>query len=232
MSSTQDRKKRKKAKKEAKRKAEEDRLRAIEEEKRREIMRNKNGFSVERDEKRTRLLNDVENVRTIMTDNIDKGLTNYGAVSDLETKAQNLVKEASQFQRIATRVEARAYWDKIAKKVYTFLIGIGVLFLVLGGTFHLLGICHDGEVPLPPTDASLLNLVQKNDTNGNDPQGGSLWIECPTYWMAMGFAADIFLILGFWFRKKLVCCWCDWCSLGRCECCLKCPMACCRECGR
>ena len=231
MSSTQDRKKRKKAKKEAKRKAEEDRLRAIEEEKRREIMRNKNGFSVERDEKRTRLLNDVENVRTIMTDNIDKGLTNYGAVSDLETKAQNLVKDASQFQRIATRVEARAYWDKIAKKVYTFLIGIGVLFLVLGGTFHLLGICDD-EVPLPPTDASLLNLVQNNDTNGNDPQGGSLWIECPTYWMAMGFAADIFLILGFWFRKKLVCCWCDWCSLGRCECCLKCPMACCRECGR
>jgi len=94
------------------------------------------------------------------------------------------------------------YWDKNAKNVYTILLGIGILFFVLGGIFIFFGICDEEEYP------PLGDLIQKNITDGSDPKGGLLWIECPTYWMAMGFAADIFLILGFWFRKKLVCCHC------------------------
>ena len=179
-----------------------------------------------RREKMTRLLNDMENVRTTMTLNIVKGLANYGTLLEIETKTEHLVESAREFKRLANHVETRAYWDKNAKNVYTILLGIGILFFVLGGIFIFFGICDEEEYP------PLGDLIQKNITDGSDPKGGLLWIECPTYWMAMGFAADIFLILGFWFRKKLVCCWCDWCSLGRCECCLKCPMACCRECGR
>ena len=69
-----------------------------EKEERRETMRNKTGFSVKRDEKMTRLLHDMENVRTTMTRNIVKGLANYGTLSEIETKAEHLVDLAREFK--------------------------------------------------------------------------------------------------------------------------------------
>ena len=81
------------------------------------------------------------------------------------------------------------------------MCSVYILSCPLGGIFIFFGICDEEEYP------PLGDLIQINITGGgSDPKGGLLWIECPTYWMAMGFAADIFLILGFWFRKKLVCC--------------------------
>ena len=61
-----------------------------------------------RREKMTRLLNDMENVRTTMTRNIVKGLANYGTLSEIETKAEHLVELAREFKRLANHVETRA----------------------------------------------------------------------------------------------------------------------------
>jgi hypothetical protein len=231
MSSTKERRERRKAKKEAQKKAAEDKKKAEEAERlRRETPK------YQRDEKRQRLLGQLEEVKDLVTDNIEKGLANYGATNNLDRKAADLVQQASEFERTSGRVESRAFWDKMAKKIYAGLVVLGILFFGLGLTFHVLDICEREVVPPlqqhSDQNASATSLQQPSIGDEPAPLPDEAWIECPTYWMAMFFTADILCIIFFWFRKKVCCFWCDCCRLGRCECCLRCPMQCCKNCGK
>jgi hypothetical protein len=238
MSSTTSRREKRKAKKEAKRKALQAKLAAEEAERLR-----KETPKYKRDEKREKLLGDLEQVKGIMTDNIAQTLENYGTVSDIEEQSTNLVAQASQFERQAGRVDVRAYWNKMAKTVYISLIGFGLLTMSLALAFDFMKICgEEGEDdPLPPsksptslpiTTSALLNNSYPTRLK-EDPAYPTLdWFECPTFWMGMLFGIDVICIILFWFRRKICCCWCDWLRLGRCECCLSCPSECCKKCGR
>jgi len=221
--STAQRREARKAKKEATRKKKEDKKTAEEQERlRRETPKYK------RDEKRQKLLGQLEEVKSAMNDNIDKSLKNYGTTKDLEAQSASLMRDASTFQRVATRVEARAYWDAAAKKIYIGLISLGILCVLLGLLFKDLDVCQD---QFPPLNHELTNKTS-NETTPTPYNPEEAWIECPSYWMAMLVVLDIILIGMFWWRKKICCCWCDVCRLGRCECCQSCPVRCCKECGK
>ena len=206
MSSTADRRARRQAKKDAKRKA-------IQEAKEAKVAeaRRKETPQYKRNEKKERLLTQIDQVKNQMNENITATLNNYGAVTDLEKQSASLVEQASAFERTATRVESRAYWDQKAKKVYTAGLAVGFLSFALGIFFHSIDVCNWS----PEAEDSALEMY-----------------ECPTMWMALLLLLDIIFVTLFWHRRKLVCCWCDWLRLGRCECCLNCWCECCRKCGR
>ena len=240
MSSTQSRREKRKAKKEAKKRLLEQKMAAAEAEKQRLA-----SPKYARDQKREKLLGDIDQVQNAMNANITKALDNYGTVSDIEQQSTNLVTQASQFQRQTGRVDAKAFWDKMARTVYVAGIAFGILMLVLGLIWHAEGFCDPaGPEPDPPQQTSELPSSQAwqaahtkharrpNGTRAVDEYSPLDMLECPTFWFGAIFLIDLIVMTLFWFRKKVCCIWCDCWRLGRCECCLKWPSECCRKCGR
>ncbi|KAM9306832.1 vesicle-associated membrane protein 8 [Pholidichthys leucotaenia] len=68
----------------------------------------------------------VNEVKVILTDNINKVLERGERLDELQGKAEDMVASADSFQRTSTRV-ARKYWWKNIK----LMILIGVIVLVI-----------------------------------------------------------------------------------------------------
>jgi hypothetical protein len=165
-------------------------------------------------DKRQRLLGQIEEVKGVMNDNLEKGLANFEATEQIEQKSKELASQAKVFSRTAGHTATRAYWDNAAKKVYLGGAGCFVLLLAMMLIFHWINICE-----VPEDDATWggrnATLSAALFQYGEEPDPGErdhFWAwECPTMWMGMLLIVDLLVMGLFWARRKVCCCWCHGC---------------------
>ena len=174
---------------------------------------NDNRKTKEADEKRQRLLGKIEEVKIVMSDNLEKGLANIESTEEVHEKTTKLVRQAELFARNAGHSATRAYWDNVAPKVYIGGAGIFVILLILMLIFHFVNICEAPEEPPEEPPAHLAVATRYNSTRTDFKNYGEeadhFWAwECPTMWMGMLMICDILFMGLFSLRKKIWYCWC------------------------
>lgn len=170
-----------------------------------------------KDEKRIRLLNDIDKVKNIMTENLEKGLANYEVAGELEAKSENLLSQAKTFERRAAHNATRAFWDHAARKVYISAAGLFGILLVLMLIFHWVNICEVPENYVKGRQRLNGTAISAYDEEPDPHEREGFWAwECPTMWMGMLMVVDVIAVLCFWQRRKFCCCWCRGCPMLGC----------------
>uniref|UniRef100_UPI0037E92566 vesicle-associated membrane protein 5 isoform X2 n=1 Tax=Semicossyphus pulcher TaxID=241346 RepID=UPI0037E92566 len=67
---------------------------------------------------------DVEEVKVIMLDNLNKADERSGKLEDLEGRADDLLEKSKAFEKTANQVKQKKRWEN--KKMKVVFIGIGV----------------------------------------------------------------------------------------------------------
>jgi len=70
----------------------------------------------------------VEDVKSVMRDNVDKTLENVERLEDLETKSENIKSSAKQFEKNASNVKSTMRWRYIKMT----MIIVVLLAIVIG----------------------------------------------------------------------------------------------------
>ncbi|XP_053466472.1 vesicle-associated membrane protein 5 [Ictalurus furcatus] len=73
---------------------------------------------------------DVEEVREIMLDNLNKASEREGKLGDLENRADQLLEQSKVFSKTANQVKRKTQWENMRLKVILGVI-IGVIVLVI-----------------------------------------------------------------------------------------------------
>ncbi|XP_058231577.1 vesicle-associated membrane protein 5 [Hemibagrus wyckioides] len=73
---------------------------------------------------------DVEEVREIMLDNLNKANEREGKLGDLENRADQLLEQSKVFSKTANQVKQKKQWENIKMKVILAII-VGVVVMVV-----------------------------------------------------------------------------------------------------
>ncbi|KAM9360596.1 vesicle-associated membrane protein 5 [Symphorus nematophorus] len=68
---------------------------------------------------------DVEEVKVIMLDNLNKADERSGKLDDLEDRADELLEKSKSFEKTASQVKQKKRWEN--KKMKYVFIGVGVV---------------------------------------------------------------------------------------------------------
>ena len=74
------------------------------------------------------LVDQVEDVKGIMSNNIEKALEREGKINELDTRADQLREKATQFNTTAIKVNRKMWWENTKMKI---IIGVSVGVLLL-----------------------------------------------------------------------------------------------------
>ncbi|KAI5618521.1 vesicle-associated membrane protein 5-like isoform 1, partial [Silurus asotus] len=78
-----------------------------------------------------RAQDDVEEVRGIMLDNLNKASEREGKLGDLENRADNLLEQSKVFSKTATQVKQKKRWENNRLKLIVGVICVVVLISVI-----------------------------------------------------------------------------------------------------
>ncbi|KAG7318608.1 hypothetical protein KOW79_018363 [Hemibagrus wyckioides] len=87
---------------------------------------------------------DVEEVREIMLDNLNKANEREGKLGDLENRADQLLEQSKVFSKTANQVKQKKQWENIKMKVILAII-VGVVDLKEKGVSRLQQLQMDVE---------------------------------------------------------------------------------------
>ncbi|XP_051962770.1 vesicle-associated membrane protein 5-like [Xyrauchen texanus] len=71
---------------------------------------------------------DVEEVKIIMLDNLNKTEERSGKLGELDNRAEQLLQKSKGFSRTATKVKQKKRWENIKYKV---IIGVVVVLIII-----------------------------------------------------------------------------------------------------
>ncbi|XP_071774766.1 vesicle-associated membrane protein 5 [Centroberyx gerrardi] len=75
---------------------------------------------------------DVEEVKVIMLDNLNKADERSGKLGELETRADELLVKSKTFQKNTTKVKQQKRWDNMKMKVVLTGVGVVVGAIIIG----------------------------------------------------------------------------------------------------
>lgn len=75
---------------------------------------------------------DVEEVKVIMLDNLDKAEERTGKLGELENRADNLLEKSKTFSKTSTKVKNQKRWENTKWKVIMAVVGVIVIVSVIG----------------------------------------------------------------------------------------------------
>lgn len=75
---------------------------------------------------------EVEEVKVIMLDNLNKADERAGKISDLEERADNLLLKSKGFEKTTVKVKQKKRWENQKMKVICMAIGIAVGAIIIG----------------------------------------------------------------------------------------------------
>lgn len=75
---------------------------------------------------------EVEEVKVIMLDNLNKADERAGKISDLEERADNLLQKSRAFEKTTVKVKQQKQWENNKMKIICMAIGIAVGAIVIG----------------------------------------------------------------------------------------------------
>eukprot|EP00294_Goniomonas_avonlea_P006823 CAMPEP_0114558016 /NCGR_PEP_ID=MMETSP0114-20121206/10145_1 /TAXON_ID=31324 /ORGANISM="Goniomonas sp, Strain m" /LENGTH=230 /DNA_ID=CAMNT_0001743355 /DNA_START=16 /DNA_END=708 /DNA_ORIENTATION=+ len=84
----------------------------------------------------------VDEVKVVMQDNVQKMLENHEKLEDLDDKANQMVNEASHFKKQSTQLKNRMWWQNCKLWVILIIIVIVVLAIIVGAICGS-GICKN-----------------------------------------------------------------------------------------
>ena len=70
----------------------------------------------------------VDEVQGILKSNVDKALEREGKLSQLEERADRLQAETEQFQKAATRIKKKQFWENMKMKI---IIGVVISVVII-----------------------------------------------------------------------------------------------------
>ncbi|XP_060763583.1 vesicle-associated membrane protein 5-like [Neoarius graeffei] len=75
---------------------------------------------------------DVEEVREIMLDNLNKASEREGKLGELENRADQLLEQSKVFSKTANKVKQKKQWENLRLKVFlAVIIGVVVLAIII-----------------------------------------------------------------------------------------------------
>lgn len=75
---------------------------------------------------------EVEEVKIIMLDNLNKADERAGKISDLDERADNLLQKSKGFEKTTVKVKQQKQWENNKMKVIFMAIGIAVGAIIIG----------------------------------------------------------------------------------------------------
>lgn len=75
---------------------------------------------------------DVEEVKVIMLDNLNKAEERTGKLGELENRADNLLEKSKAFSKTSTKVKNQKRWENTKWKVIMAVVGVIVIASVIG----------------------------------------------------------------------------------------------------
>lgn len=75
---------------------------------------------------------EVEEVKVIMLDNLNKADERSGKLSELEERADNLLLKSKAFEKTTVKVKQQKQWQNNKMKVIFMAIGIAVGAIIIG----------------------------------------------------------------------------------------------------
>lgn len=76
-----------------------------------------------------KITNKVENIKSVMHENIEKATQNCIKLESLELKSEELMKDAGVFQTNARNIKNKMWWKNV--KMWSILIGIISVVIVI-----------------------------------------------------------------------------------------------------
>ncbi|XP_033829316.1 vesicle-associated membrane protein 5 [Periophthalmus magnuspinnatus] len=75
---------------------------------------------------------EVEEVKMIMVDNLNKADERAGKLTDLEERADNLLLKSKAFEKTTVKVKQQKQWENNKMKIIFVAIGIAVGAIIIG----------------------------------------------------------------------------------------------------
>ncbi|XP_029961035.1 vesicle-associated membrane protein 5 [Salarias fasciatus] len=75
---------------------------------------------------------EVEEVKVIMLDNMNKADERAGKLSDLDDRAEELLKQGKVFEKKAQKVKEKKMWENKKMKIILIVAGVVAFVVVLG----------------------------------------------------------------------------------------------------
>lgn len=75
---------------------------------------------------------EVEEVKVIMLENLNKADERAGKISDLDERAENLLQKSKGFEKTTVKVKQQKQWENNKMKVIFMAIGIAVGAIIIG----------------------------------------------------------------------------------------------------
>lgn len=75
---------------------------------------------------------EVEEVKIIMVDNLNKADERAGKLTDLEERADDLLLHSKTFEKTTVKVKQKKQWENNKMKIILVGIGVGVGLIILG----------------------------------------------------------------------------------------------------
>ncbi|KAJ8005854.1 hypothetical protein DPEC_G00122240 [Dallia pectoralis] len=72
---------------------------------------------------------DVEDVKVIMLDNLNKAEERSGKMGELENRADLLLEKSKAFSKSAAKVKQQRWWEQM--KIKVLLVAVGIIFAAL-----------------------------------------------------------------------------------------------------
>lgn len=75
---------------------------------------------------------EVDEVKVIMLENLNKADERAGKISDLDERAENLLQKSKGFEKTTVKVKQQKQWENNKMKIIFMAIGIAVGAIIIG----------------------------------------------------------------------------------------------------
>uniref|UniRef100_A0A7S1X5C1 V-SNARE coiled-coil homology domain-containing protein n=1 Tax=Tetraselmis chuii TaxID=63592 RepID=A0A7S1X5C1_9CHLO len=95
----------------------------------------------------------VDDVRSVMVDNIDKVLDRGDKIEHLVDKTENMKSQADKFHKVGRQLRDKMWWQNFRSKLFFFMIAFVVIFFIFASVCFGGGNCLAGGSSGPPAPA-------------------------------------------------------------------------------